>query len=339
MDQTKPKRQTPYAKGAASTKRNAEKRRQFTIESYVGFIAKHQSGEITRIPFHREFANRIGVCPESVYHYLMDIPEDKRAYLRNVLHRQPGKRKIMKLSFKEAVERLQGLEETIIFKLIARAQYRHNPSVYEKGKSGFLRYPQLSLFEARLFEEEQMDARFGRFTVPEERPFNKNLPRVERNFQRHKTELKLTDFNDINLTGKVKAAYLQLVPLMCKPGDDKHYGSSVEHDVAAIRAISERIHYGAYIAECKFQINPEQYTHLIEARDADGLMQALTRKQAEEDILERIRTKTKRYQKDINPKIRVKIEPEVIEQFYREQIFPLTKEVQVLYFLSRKKNS
>ena len=75
---------------------------------------------------------------------------------------------------------LESLEETIIFKLIDRAQFCSNPVIYKPGKSEFPG-EEKSLFELRLFYQETMDAVFGRFMCPEERPFCKGLPKPRRN--------------------------------------------------------------------------------------------------------------------------------------------------------------
>jgi chorismate mutase len=90
-----------------------------------------------------------------------------------------------------------------------------------------------------------MDARFGRYCVPEERPFCKDLPKPRRKVNLPEYDLVIDDFNKINLTESIKSRYIELVPLICQPGDDGQYGSSVENDVYALQAISRLIHYGA----------------------------------------------------------------------------------------------
>lgn len=42
------------------------------------------------------------------------------------------------------------------------------------------------------------------------------------------------------------------------------------------QAISKRVHYGMFVAESKFRSDEQLYTSLIRARDAEGLMQAIT---------------------------------------------------------------
>ena len=48
-----------------------------------------------------------------------------------------------------------------------------------------------------------------------------------------------------------------------------------EHGVSH-QALSNRIHFGKFIAEAKFQANRELYSKLIAARDAGGLMEEVS---------------------------------------------------------------
>jgi chorismate mutase len=232
---------------------------------------------------------------------------------------------------------LEGLEETIIFKLIDRAQFAHNAVVYETNQSGFEGAEGRSLFELRLLKHETMDAEFGRFHVPEERPFMSPLPAVKRRVNLPVNGLKVADFNAVNVTDRVLKAYRKILPNICLPGDDGQYGSSVEHDVAALQAISRRIHFGAfYVAESKCQSDPKKYRELARKGDRQGLMASLTRADVEERILDRVAEKVARIQADINSEVRRRIPPEAIMGFYRESVIPLTKEGEIRYFLNRK---
>jgi chorismate mutase len=85
----------------------------------------------------------------------------------------------MELSLNRIAAQLEGLEETIIHKLLDRAQFLSNDVVYRVGESGFEGEPHQSLFTLRLRYQEEMDAVFGRFCVPEERPYTQGLPRSE----------------------------------------------------------------------------------------------------------------------------------------------------------------
>lgn len=231
---------------------------------------------------------------------------------------------------------LEGLEETIIFKLIDRAQFAHNAVAYEQNRSGFKGAEGHSLFQLRLLRNETMDAEFGRFHVLEERPFMENLPESKRQVTLPESGLHVVDINAISVSDKILKAYLRLIPEICLPGDDGQYGSTVEHDVAALKAIARRVHFGAlYVAESKYQSDPKKYKDLARKGDRAGLLASLTRADVEERILARVADKVARIQADINKEVRRSVPPEAIMAFYRESVIPLTKEGEIRYFLNR----
>lgn len=234
---------------------------------------------------------------------------------------------------------LEALEETILYRLIDRIQFKFNAAIYQKGEHFFDEYPDLSLLEVRMQYQQNMESVFGRFSVPEERPFVEKLPDAKRVFPYEEKDLKIEDFEKVNLTNDVWDAYLELVPAMCEEGDDGHHGSAVVYDVLSMMAVSERIHYGAfYVAEAKFQADPEKYKKLISSGDKNEMMKALTRQEVEEKILERIGRKVKALQEGVNPELRNVLDAEVAVNFYRDTIIPLTKEGQIRYFLAREEN-
>jgi len=241
------------------------------------------------------------------------------------------------LELSKITEQLEAIEETIVFKLIDRAQYRVNAAIYEPGKNGFEGCGDKSLFELRLRFQEEMDAQFGRFCVPEERPFTPDLPGPRRTVTLPESGLFIAAYDVINVTGDITAGYRGLVAKLCAEGDDGQYGSSVEHDVYALQAIARRVHYGSlYVAECKFRGDPVRFGSLIEAHDAEGLLAELTRKDVEERIIERVRQKTVALQATVNTAVRRVIDPKCIVEFYRQCIIPLTKKGEVCYLLNRK---
>jgi chorismate mutase len=234
-------------------------------------------------------------------------------------------------------ERLEGFEETIVFKLIDRAQYKTNPPVYKQGKSGFKNAGDASLFELRLHNQELMDARFGRFCAPEERAFTGRLPKPHRGVTIGDTGLRCKNLKAINFTAEILAAYKDLLPRICVHGIDKgNFGSSVENDVYALQAISRRVHYGAlYVAECKFRDNPEKYRGLIKAKNVDEMLALLTRKEVEDAIIARVREKVAYAQARVNRRVRTVLDPDCIVRFYREHVIPLTKKGEIAYLLNR----
>lgn len=235
--------------------------------------------------------------------------------------------------------KLEALEETIIAKLIDRAQFLANTDIYKKGSSGFSEDKSHSLFEIRLIQQERLDARFGKFCAPEERPFTKNLPTPKRIVHMPETGLKIKDFDLISQSKEIVRGYLELIPKMCNDGDardDGQYGSSVELDVYSIQAIARRIHFGSlYVAECKYLADPKGYGMLIQEKNAAALMEKLTRAEVEKQIIIRIRDKTASVQQLVNRLIRNIIDPDVVADLYKKCIIPLTKNGQIAYLLNR----
>lgn len=232
--------------------------------------------------------------------------------------------------------RLSGLEETIIARFLDRAQFCENKVAYEKGKSGFEGGGDASLFELRLRYQEEMDAVFGRFCVPEERPFYRDLPPPRRKVHLPDYGLGVTDYNTVNLMPQIVEAYLAAIPSFCVAGDDGQYGSSVEHDVMVLQAISRRVHFGAYfVAEAKYRKDAALYRPLIETGDREGILALLSRPEVEQRILARVREKAEWLQSKVDRRIRKVVDPEFILSFYRDVIIPLTKEGQVRYLLAR----
>ncbi len=231
---------------------------------------------------------------------------------------------------------LEGYEETIIARLIDRAQFNTNISVYLPGKSSFKGAGDKSLFEIRLRYQEDVDTLFGRFMMPEERPFNKDLAPPRRDVTIPECPLRISNYDIVNLTALIKKSYLKWIPVLCPEGDDIQYGTSAELDVYAVQAISRRIHFGAmYVAESKYRADPEKYQELIEKKDTDSLLKMLTRPEVEEKILLRLKNKVNSIQAEINHNVRFAVDAEDICGFYRDSIIPLTKQGQVLYLVNR----
>jgi chorismate mutase len=235
---------------------------------------------------------------------------------------------------------LEGFEEDIIFSLVDRVQYRVNGKIYRKGRSGFRGESRKSLFSIRLRCQEEMDARFGRYCVAEERPFTRRLPRPRRIAHLPDPGLALRDFNTVNLTADILRGYRGLVRRLCESGDDGHYGSSVEHDVSALQAISRRIHYGAmFVAESKYRTDPKTWRAMIDARDEKGMMRLLTRPKVENAVIARVREKVAAVQKQVNLRVRRRLDPETVVRYYREHVIPLTKKGEIIYLLHRRKDT
>lgn len=225
-------------------------------------------------------------------------------------------------------------EETIIFALIERAQFRSNAKVYQPGAFGTLTAGD-SLCGYMLHETEKLHARMRRYTSPDEHAFYDDLPEpVLPALTWQENPLKP---NNINFNNDVRKVYEQrIIPLICKAGDDSQFGSSAVCDVICLQALSRRIHYGKFVAESKFQHDRQQFIPLIAARDKDALMQAVTDETVEERVLERVRLKAAAYGDDITGETPDKaLNPDVVVNLYRDFIIPMNKTVQVEYLLLR----
>ena len=69
-------------------------------------------------------------------------------------------------------------------------------------------------------------------------------------------------------------------------------------DVACLQALSRRIHFGKFVAESKFQKDPETFVRLIKAEDRAGIDAAITDAKVEQKVLERLGLKAKTYGTD-----------------------------------------
>ena len=67
-----------------------------------------------------------------------------------------------------------------------------------------------------------------------------------------------------------------IVPAIADKGDDEQHGSTVLADIAALQALSKRIHFGKFVAESKYQSNPEGFQKIVDQGDANGVMVLLT---------------------------------------------------------------
>lgn len=243
-------------------------------------------------------------------------------------------------------------EETIIFALIERAQYRTNDVIYDCKASNLesVYGAPLSFLEWMLIETEKLHSKVRRYTSPEEHAFfpaylppsilpDLNFPKL----------LIVNDKFDVN--SEVFRWYVgSVIPKLCVQGDDEQHGSSVLCDIVALQALSRRIHYGNFVAESKFLQDPDTYTALIKSGDVLGILKLLTNTEVERGVIRRAFMKASTYGQDlssvttINPKLTnnlknsetsYKVDPMLIADTYRDMIIPLTKDVEVRYLFQR----
>lgn len=244
-------------------------------------------------------------------------------------------------------------EDSIIFGLIERAQYKANEKVYSPGAVEVPCYrangERTSMLEFMLRESEQLGGKIRRYTSPDEHAFYPDsLPMLVIGSMEYDTPLHPAA-ELININERIMKMYVDdLLPALCETGDDNNYGSTGLADVTNLQTISKRIHYGKFVAESKFQARSEEFSALIKAQDAAGLMELLTFKAVEDRVVRRVTNKAATYGQDISedlpdgaaklgegPDLVYKVKPSQIGELYRKWIMPMTKDVQVEYLLRR----
>ncbi len=226
------------------------------------------------------------------------------------------------------------LEETIIFALIERAQFKRNAAVYQPGVFGAA-LSGLSLVDYCLRETESVHARMRRYTSPDEQPFFGSLPSpvlpslAYRDNPLHP--------NDVCINGRIRRTYeADMISLICPDGDDEQYGSSSVCDVACLQSLSRRIHYGKFVAESKYRAAPEAFDPLIRACDDAALLKAITDAQVEREVLRRVAKKATTYSRELNAtSAAAPFDPEKVVELYRLWVIPMNKDVQVQYLRQR----
>lgn len=152
-----------------------------------------------------------------------------------------------------------------------------------------------------------------------------------------------------------------ILPVICKKGDDMNYGSSATKDIEALQALSKRIHFGKpplfvtpfhsfihfffkgkFIAESKFRSNPSEYIKLALAEDREKIDELLTNKQVEAKVLERLHRKALVYGQTLDEEQEgtskhLRIPVELVVNLYKQWVIPLTKQVEVDYLIIRGK--
>jgi len=231
-------------------------------------------------------------------------------------------------------------EETIIFALIERAQYRRNYAIYDP-KENKLRNaygaPQ-SFLEYMLLETEKLHAKVRRYTSPEEHPFYPTfLPQPILPDISYPITICPIQKNAVDVNSEVMRWYVEkIIDRLCIEGDDEQHGSSVLCDIAAMQALSRRVHYGKFVAESKFVKDPEIYTEHLKQGNVIAVIELLTNVEVERKVLRRAFAKASTYGQDVTGTTEgYKVDPKLIADIYRDMIIPLTKDVEIRYLFHR----
>lgn len=237
-------------------------------------------------------------------------------------------------------ESLIRMEDTIVFDLIERAQFYEQKSIYDTSKLSVPGFDRCFL-DWVIVETEKVHSKIRRYEATDEIAFFPdevektilpplNLPPVLAYY--HK---------EINVNDEIKRYYVErIVPTVsAAPGEQpENHGSVAITDLECLQAISRRVHFGKFVAESKFQTEPERFGALIRAQDAKGIDDAITNSAVEKKVLERIASKTDTYSGPSlrwSQKVQGKLTGAIVGTIYKELIIPLTKKVEVDYLLRR----
>lgn len=194
-----------------------------------------------------------------------------------------------------------------------------------------------------LREQERLQSLVRRYQSPDEYPFFPEVLQTPILKPLHYP--KILHPNNVNVNAKLKESYINhILPVTCARFDredrgeqQENYGSAATCDVACLQALSRRIHFGKFVAEAKFQKEPERFVKLIKAEDRQGIDEAITDAKVEKKVLERLRLKAKTYgtDPDSGSNGSSKVNADAVMAMYKDWVIPLTKEVEVEYLMQR----
>jgi len=254
------------------------------------------------------------------------------------------------------------MEDSIIFSLIERSQYKANTAVYDPDCSqlGECKLHQLKsagsngcLGDWFIYQTECLHSQVRRYLHPTEFNFFGPLPEPSLGSTSGSRTAKTRILADVPKGAIVNNRLLeiyrkQVVPALCEPGDDGNHGSTAVQDVHCLQTMATRIYYGLFVAESKFRSETEKATALIQAKDRDGLMAFITKADVEDKNIQRVILKARTFSQNISAaevgqlapappssSTTYKINPEFIGSIFRDYVMPLTKDVEVDYLLAR----
>lgn len=237
------------------------------------------------------------------------------------------------------------LEDTITFHLIERVQFPLNESIYKPGAIDLGNGDSnLSFMDWYLREQEKLQSLIRRYEAPDEYPFFPDA--LQKPLLKPLKYPEILHKNDVNVNEEIKKYYIEkFLPRVCPNfgrGDsgesEENYGSSATCDIACLQALSRRIHFGKFVAESKFQSDPEKYTKMIKAGDREAIGDSITIPAVEKQVLDRLLLKAQTYGTDPTLGNRSgggKINAEAVMLMYKDFVIPLTKEVEVDYLMQR----
>jgi len=257
---------------------------------------------------------------------------------------------------------LQRMEDSIIFSLIERSQYRVNSAVYQPDYSKLNEFHLHQLKMAGsdgclgdwfIYQTECLHSQVRRYAHPTEFAFFGPLPEPTLGRESaHDPEPNAPILAPVPQEARINRRLLDIyrrsiVPTLCEEGDDGNYGSTSVQDVHCVQTMATRIYFGLFVAESKFRSETEKATRLIKARDREGLMAFITKPEVEKRNVQRVVLKARTFSQTIasaeegqqvpdrSADMTYKVNPEFVGKVFEDYIMPLTKDVEVEYLLAR----
>ncbi|VDB91685.1 unnamed protein product [Peniophora sp. CBMAI 1063] len=258
---------------------------------------------------------------------------------------------------------LTSLDRTIIFGLLERSQFAHNPRVYQRGA-----FPELvklgfegSWVEWFLKETESFHAKARRYTSPDECPFTP-LSELPGSVLPTLAYPSLLHPNRVNASKSILAFYTRSIVPRITAGathalaafkrsmgvigedeqeDDGNYGSAATLDVALLQAMSKRVHYGKFLSESEFVAAPASFIPHIRNLNTEALEELITKPELETRLLQSLRQKAQLYAQgsasdgEVLPSEKGNFDVDIVVDLYESYMLPLMKEVEVDYLLQR----
>jgi len=213
------------------------------------------------------------------------------------------------------------LANEIVISLKKRSRFKRNLEIYTPGL--VLGRPDLSLLEYELARMEHLHAELGRYTYANQEAFT-NVSGVELIIKRSPPESPICNF-PTSLGDEVMDFYIGWIRESCRAGTDSNtFGETVTSDVAALMNLIERINLGKYVAEYKFQNDPETFRK--SGGDAEKILGLIKNQKREEAVLNLASQLAAHYELDRNQAMN-------IFQWMIEE----TKKVEVEYIQRRLK--
>ncbi|KAG8814336.1 chorismate mutase aro7 [Serendipita sp. 399] len=224
-----------------------------------------------------------------------------------------------------ALERIRSvlvrLEDTILFSLIERSQFAHNPRCYAKDGIPALKehgfdgsWLEWFLKETETFQGSRTQASLS----PDETPFTADLPPP---IIPPPSYPKILHPHNVNVNPSILSYYVHhYIPRITQNAtlaiatanrargikgerefdDDGNYGSAATVDVELLQAMSKRVHYGKFVSESKFRASPSDFIPHILKPNREALEGLIVKPEVERALLARVRKKATLYSQELD---------------------------------------